>query len=447
MSHSAQPYGNLKFEDYKILVIDDNPTNLSVAVDYLEDCGFTILVSQNGESGLKRATYACPHIILLDVLMPGLDGFETCKLLKQNHITKDIPVIFMTALSDTENKIKGFTVGAVDYVTKPIQVEEVLARITVHLKLQSLTLQLEQQAHQLEQQNLTLEQRVQERTTQLTHSLHDLRQAKHQLERSFEEVINAKDEAELAGRARSQLFARMSHEFRTPLNAIIGFSELLQLQLSDNNTVMPDWLQNTQLIYQAGNQLLALVDDILALSGVELSQSEADFVEFNIFRLIEEICIEVKPLADNNNNVIGIRVCPDGSDPCITLGMMYADRSKVYRILLNVVQNACKFTQNGSIVLTATRQQNSIPPHIIIQVTDTGVGVSPHQLDRIFEPFTQADESDARQYPGAGLGLAIAQKFCRFLGGEITVTSALNQGSTFTIHLPVEANQNDTTQR
>lgn len=141
-----------------ILIVDDNSINLRVAVDHLEESGFVVLVAQDGESALKRAKYARPDLILLDVLMPGVDGFETCRRLKADIITQDIPVIFMTALSNTEDKVKGFEVGAVDYVTKPINREELIARITTHLRIQALTRQLQQQNQKLQQQALELKQ-------------------------------------------------------------------------------------------------------------------------------------------------------------------------------------------------------------------------------------------------------------------------------------------------
>lgn len=156
MSANAAINRNFELKNSTILIIDDNPTNLGLAVDYLEESGFVVLVAQDGESGLKRVKYACPHLILLDVLMPGIDGFETCRLLKADTATKDIPVIFMTALSNTDDKVKGFEVGAVDYVTKPIQREELLARITAHLRIQALTDQLQKQNQQLQQQALEL---------------------------------------------------------------------------------------------------------------------------------------------------------------------------------------------------------------------------------------------------------------------------------------------------
>ena len=149
-------------EKFTVLIVDDNPVNLRLAVDYLEARNFIVLVAQDGESALQRAKYASPHMILLDVILPGIDGFETCRLLKSDPQTKNIPVIFMTALADTEDKVQGFETGAVDYVTKPIQQEEFLARITTHLRVQLLTYQLQKQNELLQQQALELQAARQE---------------------------------------------------------------------------------------------------------------------------------------------------------------------------------------------------------------------------------------------------------------------------------------------
>ena len=145
---------------YTLLVIDDTPTNLQILVDWLEDIGFQVAIARNGESGFERAKYIIPDLILLDVMMPGMDGFETCRLLKNNDKTRDIPVIFMTALDNVEDKIAGFKAGGVDYITKPIQTEEMLARIKTHLSLDTF-------ARQLQEANSTLATRVEERTAEL----------------------------------------------------------------------------------------------------------------------------------------------------------------------------------------------------------------------------------------------------------------------------------------
>ncbi|MBD2305024.1 diguanylate cyclase [Chroococcidiopsis sp. FACHB-1243] len=158
MSAIATDTTEIALNNSTILIIDDNPTNLGVVVDRLEASGFVVLVARDGESGIKRTKFARPHLVLLDVLMPGTDGFEICRRLKADVTTKDIPVIFMTALSSTEDKVKGFAIGAVDFITKPIHREELLARVTTHLRIQALTQQLQRQNQQLQQQAWELKQ-------------------------------------------------------------------------------------------------------------------------------------------------------------------------------------------------------------------------------------------------------------------------------------------------
>jgi diguanylate cyclase (GGDEF)-like protein len=197
-------------EGSTILIIDDNPTNLRLAVNYLEESGFIVLVAQDGESGLKRAKYACPHLILLDVLMTGIDGFETCRQLKADAQTKEIPVIFMTCLLNTEDKVKGFGVGAVDYVTKPIQLEELLARINTHLRIQLLTQQLQKQNQLLQQQALELQIARREAET-----------AYHELQR----LANLDSLTQVANRRRfdqhlSQEWQRLARE-KAPISLIL----------------------------------------------------------------------------------------------------------------------------------------------------------------------------------------------------------------------------------
>ena len=150
MSQTKTESSQLNYKDFNILIVDDTPVNLKVIVDYLESYGFGIRIARSGESALQRAQYNQPDIVLLDVLMPGMDGFETCHRLKADETTRDIPVIFMTSLTSTEDKVQGFEVGAVDYVTKPLHQEEVLARITTHLRLRDLTLSLQEKNKQLE---------------------------------------------------------------------------------------------------------------------------------------------------------------------------------------------------------------------------------------------------------------------------------------------------------
>jgi DNA-binding response OmpR family regulator len=193
-----------------LLIVDDVPANVSVLLEFLTEAGFKVLVAKEGKAAIKKAEQARPDLVLLDVMMPGMDGFNVCQILKSKENTKDIPIIFMTALADTVDKVKGFSLGAVDYITKPFQQEEVLARVTNHLKMRKLQKQLEAHALELEERNLQHQQ------------------ARVEAEQARNEAEQARNEAEVANRAKSTFLANMSHELRTPLNAIIGYSEMLK---------------------------------------------------------------------------------------------------------------------------------------------------------------------------------------------------------------------------
>ena len=193
-----------------ILIVDDNPINMKLAVSVLQSYNFNILVSMNGESCLKQARENSPDIILLDVLMPGIDGFETCKRLKANPKTKDIPVIFMTALSDTEDKITGFEMGAVDYVTKPIKIDEVLARVKVHIQLRQLT-------KTLKKKNVLLQEEIKQRIIAET----KLKEALQELQAAQKEII-AKEKLAYLG----TLTSGIAHELCNPLNFVQNFAQL-----------------------------------------------------------------------------------------------------------------------------------------------------------------------------------------------------------------------------
>ena len=209
------------FRKYTILLVDDNPTNLELVVDYLEDYGLTILVSQDGESAFNRAKYAIPDLILLDVMMPGIDGFETCRLLKADAKTKDIPVIFMTALSGTEERVQGFKVGAVDYVIKPIQQQEVLARIELHLKLSSLNKNLEEKNQNLTQKNLLLKQQIEK--CQITEI--NLKKTQQKLQDALRERIEA-----------DRTLTKLNEELETKIERrtleLINFNKKLQQEIT-----------------------------------------------------------------------------------------------------------------------------------------------------------------------------------------------------------------------
>ncbi len=253
----------------------------------------------------------------------------------------------------------------------------------------------------------------------------------------------AKEAAEIANRAKSAFLANMSHELRTPLNAIIGYSDMLAedaQELGEEQTV-----SDLNKIRNAGKHLLRLIDDILDISKIEADKMELCLESFDVGGLIEEVAITVKPLIEKNHNTLQVNIAEG-------IGAMHADLMKVQQVLLNLLSNAAKFSSESAIGLSVERvtsealkskYQSTVAQMLILdadflifRVTDTGIGMTKEQQQRLFQPFTQADNSTTRKYGGTGLGLTISQRFCQMMGGDIEIESKIDSGSTFTVCLP-----------
>ncbi|MEG4024132.1 MULTISPECIES: ATP-binding protein [unclassified Microcoleus] len=271
-----------------------------------------------------------------------------------------------------------------------------------------------------------LEMTVDQRTTQLTTANKLLRIEIAERKRAEIALQEALHKAEAASRAKSTFLANMSHELRTPLNAIIGYSEMLQEEARESG--LEDIIPDTQKIYNAGKHLLTLINDILDLSKIEAGRMELYLEKFDLSNLIEEVVATLHPLVEKNHNQLQVS-CSEN------LGVMYADLTKVRQILFNLLSNALKFTEGGTVLLSATREPAGGSDWVYLQVSDTGIGMSAEQQQGLFQPFIQGDASTTRKYGGTGLGLAISRLFCQMMGGDIIVESQLDVGSTFTVHL------------
>ena len=259
-----------------------------------------------------------------------------------------------------------------------------------------------------------LDVRVRERTAELQHTNRDLE--------------SARDAALEANRAKSAFLAQMSHELRTPLNAIIGYGELLEEEVAD--TPASQFVPDLKKIIESGRHLLGLINDILDLSKVEAGKMELNFETFDVKSLIENIVGAVDPLIHKNANRLEWSCAGE-------VASLHADRTRVRQILLNLLSNSSKFTEQGQIRVTCDVENVRDRPHVVFRVADTGVGMTSEQMQRLFQNFSQVDVSTTRKYGGTGLGLAICRRFCEMMGGDISAASEYQKGSVFTVRLPV----------
>lgn len=393
--------------EYKgtVLVVDDEPANLGVLFAQLEHGLFKVLIAEDGTSALKIVERIKPDIILLDVRLPDIDGFELSRRLQAKAGMAEIPLIFLSALVDTADKLKGLGLNAVDYITKPFEAEEVVARLEKHLTIRNLQ-------KRLSKQNARLQQQIIER---------------QQIEK---ELLIAKEQAERASQAKSEFLANMSHELRTPLNGILGFSRLL----ASSPNLSTDEKKNLAIIQRSGEHLLNLINDVLDMSKIEAGRAVLSENEFDMYQLLDDVGNMFR-LQANQKRLQLIIECEANVPQYVR-----TDEVKLRQVLVNLLGNALKFTKQGTISVQVWRVATTHtldPLHLQFKVEDSGVGIAPDELGRLFKPFMQTQSGRTSQ-EGTGLGLPISLKFVQLMGGDITVESEIGKGSVFSFGIQAE---------
>lgn len=420
-----------------ILIVDDQPQNLAVIGDYLMKFGYTILVSQTGTGALRRAREVKPDLILLDILMPDMDGFETCKRLKADESTLNIPVIFMTALTGVEDKVKGFDLGGVDYITKPIQHEEVLARVRTHLRIVNQNRMLEQQARDLSIANSRLENEInirkaaEDKLQKFNEELEDL------VKKRTEELSNVADrlrvtnielqkankELKRVDEIKSEFVALASHELRTPLTSILGYAQtLLSSELELDNSVLKSILST---IVSESKRLSALIGNLLDLSKIEGKNFKIKTEPFDISEIVGSVINALNLPAD-----LSLTVHNSVPKECRAVG----NKDQTGQVVRNILDNALRYvTENGHININIIELDN----YIRVEISDTGPGIKPEEQEKIFDKFYRIRDEKNRSF-GSGLGLSIASNIIKSQGGKIWVESTYGEGATFYFTLPKE---------
>ena len=385
-----------------VFIVDDVPDNIALLGDTLA-ASCDVQFATSGAEGLAMIATSLPDLILLDVMMPVMDGYQVCVALKSDPLTRSIPVIFVTAKSDPESESQALAAGAVDFIHKPINQQVVRARVRMQLELQ-------RRAADLRALNAALEDKVEQRTQALREAV---------------------QHAEAASRAKSDFLANVSHEIRTPMNAIIGLAHLtLQTDLTQRQR---DYLGRIQ---DSGHHLLGIINDVLDLSKMQAGMMQAERVTFGLAQVLDNVVAQVAGPAALKGLELMLSLSPELPSQIV------GDPLRLGQILINLANNAVKFTDHGEVTLRVACVEED--PHdgavsaegggsvlLEFSLSDTGIGLTPEQCGRLFRDFEQADSSTTRRYGGTGLGLAITARLAALLGGEVGVSSEPGAGSTF----------------
>ncbi len=400
-----------------ILLVDDRRENLLALEAILEPLGQVLIRAGSGPEALRQVLALDFAVMLLDVQMPGMNGFEVAEIIKSRERSRTIPIIFLSAINKEDAYVfKGYSMGAVDYVFKPFNPDVLRSKVAVFVDLSVKQRELGRQGELLresQKRELDLEHR--------TSLLEAEARSAAKLSQMNEELHRRQVALEQAMGARNRFYASMSHELRTPINAVIGYSTIMLDNIyGPLNVKQKEGLQRS---LKAARHLLELVNDVLDLSKIEAGKIELSLQPVMFPSLIEDLFVTVRPLADEYGSTLSLDTEGERFN-------IVSDPRRVRQILLNLLSNAIKFGEGNPIRVSCKQNEDK---SALIEVIDQGVGIAQDDIARIFEEFVQVSES---KQPGTGLGLPISRRLAQLLDGTLTVCSVPGEGSTFRLILP-----------